>query len=357
MKLNLLKEAQLASNMTEQEHAMLKTAAIALGKQTAVELLESFRPTRDDYTKWLSTIVGHAADNKININRRTNFDAIAYDMFENDPTPPPYEMEQMIVKKLWSDYQAARHGTRIDQVAQAQEDEEELDKAARDFEQNGEFSGSTEDDSLELDDSGEFDDVGGADDSELGDDTEEDPYLVYQQNGGTLSREAFDDDTAELDDEEFEQYIKCGNADSCDDSGVDDDLDIDPQGEEDLDFDDIDPEVSAIADRVMHPSREPRISNEEEEVPVAQKSSSPSAKTNFLKSMLSSPRTNISSALKDVADDAANAWKAHELPTNPHPKNSMAYKAWERGLTKAVQDHFGLAKASLVTSKGKAKKR
>jgi hypothetical protein len=67
------------------------------------------------------------------------------------------------------------------------------------------------------------------------------------------------------------------------------------------------------------------------------------------------PRDEVSQALKDIETEGGAAWKAMQLPQNPHPKKSMAYKAWEKGMKGAIKDHFGFERPTQSTSKQKKK--
>ena len=57
-----------------------------------------------------------------------------------------------------------------------------------------------------------------------------------------------------------------------------------------------------------------------------------------------------------IENDGANAWTAHhaKLPKNPHPKGSIAFKAWEKGVASAAKEVWA-PKPVLVDPKTKAK--
>lgn len=58
---------------------------------------------------------------------------------------------------------------------------------------------------------------------------------------------------------------------------------------------------------------------------------------------ITAPRSKLSDAVKSVEQEGNSAWKGLQLPRNPHPKQSQAHKAWERGMKNAARDALGLA--------------
>lgn len=56
---------------------------------------------------------------------------------------------------------------------------------------------------------------------------------------------------------------------------------------------------------------------------------------------ITSPSDMLSQAVRAVEDEGASAWKSMVLPKNPHPKDSKAHKAWEKGMKSAAQSAFG----------------
>lgn len=63
---------------------------------------------------------------------------------------------------------------------------------------------------------------------------------------------------------------------------------------------------------------------------------------NFFRKAITSPKTMLSQAVKDVEEEGAAAWTKLQLPSNPHPRKSQAHGAWTRGLTKAAKEALGL---------------
>lgn len=66
-------------------------------------------------------------------------------------------------------------------------------------------------------------------------------------------------------------------------------------------------------------------------------------------------QTNLRKLQQEIETQAANAWTEHhaKMPRNPHPKGSMAYKYWERGIKQAAKDVW--APKPVVEPKAKPK--
>lgn len=378
MNLSMIKEAQIASTMDKSELAALEQVKAILGEKSIHSLLESFSPSPEDYNKWLSVIVGHAQDVGASLNKKSSFQDLAFDVLDNDPAfpqgdydgtepgeQPQYELQELIVNKLWRDYQAAKHGARIEKVAQRHQEEEEIAATHAAMTQSCE---EEEDDEPRL--------AFGQRDWEQESETRPyDGYLAYRAKGGRLSRDQweFDRDQGAFDgeDDEDEEMTIRGTVDVQN-----------PSDQEDLGASDGDngaETIDAIAQRLLQGGEAPdeeddtdenafpkfirsqqmsagNMANEEEESTSKQPVEQPKNKTTFLQQMLRGPRDNLTQALKDVESEGEAAWKAHQIPDNPHPKKSMAHKAWERGMKKAVKGHFGFEEKPAVNA-GKQKKK
>lgn len=331
----LFKEAQLVSKLDAAELKVLETARVALGKESIADLVESFNPSAEDYSEWLRIASEIAAENGRHLTRSEfndlftgegNFEGMG--VFDNDPNgAPPYEMQEMIVKKLWSDYKAAQHGARVAKVAQAQEEEEAI-KSAQDFahseyasdEQPGCADGSCDD----MPQGG--DTVGDAFEPEGG---EEDLSMDDIPSGASIEFDLPDEDEGgevTLSDDDIEAIAAriVSQLKSDEDSfGGSDEVEVEPE----------------VAPPVIAKEEE----NEESTKPK---------KTN-LQQMLSGPRSTITQAQKEIESEGESAWKAHQIPQNPHPKKSIAYAAWERGMKRAVKTHFGFEDKPVVQPKKK----
>jgi hypothetical protein len=155
-----------------------------------------------------------------------------------------------------------------------------------------------------------------------------------QPSSDTSSEQAWwHDDEDDTDEAAFPKFA-AGNGDRPNDlAGTPEEDDFDPAAE---DYN------SAFGTRPP-----PAFENEE-------KTSTAPKKMSVLQQMLTLPKNSINSLVKDVESEGAAAWSQHVLPQNPHPKGSMAHKAWERGMTKAMKDHVGGGKE---TTKPAAKKK
>ena len=309
----LFKEAQLASKLDATELKILETARIALGKESIADLVESFNPDPEQYQNWLRVAAEVAAENGRHWSKREFIEFMLVDVFEHDPIAPPYEMQEVVAEKLWRDYQSARQGARIDKVARAQEEEEALRAA-------DEFANSEADSEEDFPQGG--DSVGDAFEPEYSDDIS----MTDVPAGAEVEFELPPEDEGEgevtLSDDDIEAIAaRIVSQLKSDEESFGDDEEVEP-------------EVVA-----------PVIAREEEE-------NSKPKKTN-LQQMLSGPRSTITQAQKEIEAEGEAAWKAHQLPANPHPKKSIAYGAWERGMKRAVKTHFGIDDKPVVQPKKK----
>lgn len=345
MTFRLIKEAQLKSTLSSDDIRMLEVVKTALGKDSISAVVENaYMPTPEEYANWLEVIRGYAQDTGKNINKKGEFFDIAGAVLDN-VDEMPHSMQYPVMKKLWLDFQAQKHIKKIAGVAQAAEDEERVAQAARTMVDPGadEFGDEP------------VDDLGGEDGADMVADGE---VGFDDQLDGTTDEEAFQD-SAERD--------MMSDADSADGEEAwwhDDEDDSDPaafpkfaaRNREDRpndlatmpEDDTFDPEDELAGDEEF--GDDPRAAFENEEKTAAPK------KMSVLQQMLTLPKTSINTLVKDVESEGAHAWKQHMLPQNPHPKGSMAFKAWERGMTKAMKDHLGVNKEPAKPVKKKVRK-
>jgi hypothetical protein len=335
MSLRLIREAQAKSTLSADEYRLLNVVKDALGKDSITSVMESYMPTPEDYATWLDVIQGYARDAGISLNKKSAFLDIAGAVLENDPNEPPYSMQQAIMNKLWLDQQAARHTKKIAQVAQAAEDEERVAQAARTFVGDDE----------PVDDVGANDlgDVGADQPADFGADSTvdyEDPRdAPASDQEGSGEKAWWHDDEDDTDMAAFPKFAARKYGDNPNElNGVPADDTFEPAPED---------EAAFAADD----DTDPRAAFENEEKSVTPK------KMTVLQQMLTLPKTSISALVKDVEQEGAAAWKQHSLPANPHPKGSMAHKAWERGMFGAIKDHVGIGKdTNKVTKPAKRRK-
>lgn len=109
---------------------------------------------------------------------------------------------------------------------------------------------------------------------------------------------------------------------------VESDRGIPREGELDIDYDTLGNDRGGAAN-VIGVSI-PATSKEEEE------------KGDMFRQAITAPREKLSQAVKSVEQEGATAWRNVNLPRNPHPKKSQAYRAWEKGMKSAAKDALGL---------------
>lgn len=407
MSLKLIKEAQIRSTLPQEQIRTLENAASALGKHSIHELFEAFQPTPEDYTTWLDVILGYAAEQGMKINTRRSFNEIAHAVLENDPMSPPFDMREHIVNKLWQDHKANKHHARVEQVVQAQEEEEALDAAISALANNAEQDGESE---TELDVSVSPD---------------EDVTIAWVDDNHKCSNcgAHICDDEKDLDDE----TNRVAGAEELGDlaghvqnsEGLPDNF---PYGEENEEqrklpayptrpFNRDEWNAQAAAARIIKAKqaemKQKKTSHEENEElggdnpvssamtpfhqgfldgyksrPVRDKNNAEyvrghdrgcqecekhrhemedeektNDKSSLLQQVLTGPKDELRKATKDVESDGENAWKAHQLPTNPHPVKSLAHKAWDRGLQRAIKSHLGIDDKSSMSTSSKPRKK
>lgn len=314
MKFNLIQEAQIRTSVTPDELSVMETAMKALGKSSLGELLEATMPSEQDYAKWLDVIEGYAADTDISITRRADFNEIAQAVLDNDPLRPAFNMRTHIVNKLWAMAKAKKHQSKIDRVAQEEEEQSRLDASVR----------AMRGDVTPEDIAGSDVDFGDEADLPAGKDDD-------CEHCGT--QHAYIDDT--------NHCSNCGaELDNADDVRMDDTLAVDDADVEDTDSD---YDIDSIVSRVMGGDVSPEFKRSERPEENEERTTAvPTSQTkSLLQHVLTGPKDTISKALKDVEAEGEAAWTSHEIPRNPHPKQSMAYRAWERGMKKAAKHQFG----------------
>jgi hypothetical protein len=350
MALSLLRDIHVKTTLAPKERELLETLQTAVGAKSLSSLVEQvYRPTDADYSKWLDVIRGYAKDGGMNINKKTDFLDIAGAVLENDPLNPPYSMHSAIMNKLWLNFKASRSDAKIEKAAAAQEEEERLSQAANMMIDAEEEEGPEYDSYV---DSEVRDMRASADDEASGTDA------------------WWHDETSMSDPDEYaDDSITSGGPDMGDDPSVDDDRfdadgNVSSNGEFDAGGAPIGGDVRG--DRMDYERRSRRddamtrsFENEEaggDAVEAAGVAAAPK-KMNMLQTMLSMPKKSINSKLKDFESEGTAAWTQHSMPKNPHPEDSMAYKAWERGMKKAMKSALGLDEKPAPAPKKKPTKK
>lgn len=410
MALKLIREAHLASTLSKDELKALSIIKEATGKDTIAAMLnEAFVPTADDFDAWMRVVVGEAQDRGINLNKRAEFMQLVMDVLENDPANPPFEMQEAIAKKLWADYKAAKDEVRINKMAAAREEEEQAEKArkliASRYAQGPTAVMPQADEDEESGFEQAYKAAKGMEEEEDGNDWYDshgrpNPHGAYDA-GGHFHRDRVVDqmdrstqlprtpkkyeeeedgmsflkdvlsnrgeDRGEIDkgsfsshmrgdDDGFDEYDDDGDATFNPDEYSVDDEDVftsDDEGgcscdDEDLDDEDLDDEDTGPSDEEIDVDvkrEEPEKAYSEEE-----------AVKSFFRQAATAPRSMMTQAIKDIEGEGKKAWTSSNVPKNPHPQKSAAYRAWQRGMLAAAKEALGIQDKP-KDPKAKAKKK
>lgn len=348
MTLRLIREAHIKASLTGEERQLMETVKAVLGKDSLASLMENkYVPSADDFAAWLDVIVGFAKDNNMPLNRE-NFEEIAGQVLENDgasqddqgrPRPPlPFSMHEAAIDQLWLNYKSRRPAAKLAQLSQAAEDEERVSQAARTM-----VGYSTEDEEFE-------DQLDGTTPEESMDDAEiRDNRPSSEGEGGGEDEIPWwdaEDDTDQAAFPKFAEREYGGSDEPLDTTPEEDTFDPGAEGDDFPEDDMGDDEPFETEPRLRGRREDPTFENEE----VAP----PPKKMSVLQHMLTLPKGAVNTLVKDIESEGGAAWKQHQLPQNPHPKDSMAFKAWERGMHKAMKEQLGLNKEP-VTKPAKKK--
>lgn len=126
MSFTLLKSAIIESKFSATKKQTINVLEQQLGKKAAQSILESYQVSQQDYDTWLDVIQGYAAEEGININRKSDFQEVAFAVLENDPAPIDFDMQEAIVNTLWVNLKAKKQHSKVEKVARAKEEEEQL---------------------------------------------------------------------------------------------------------------------------------------------------------------------------------------------------------------------------------------
>lgn len=358
MSLKLIRDAQLQYSLTEAEVKALSIIKDAVGAPSLAAVYESFAPSADDFDTWMRVIVGEAQDRGINLSKKTDFMKLAMDVLENDPASPPIEMQEAIANKLWQDYQAAKNEVRIHKIAAAKEEEEKVAAAKKQIADR--FARDPKDRIYSLAVRNAYDEEESGFEQAFNvakgiEDEERTSFLsdvlrTHHTRAGVRHRsslinhlrgfedEARDDEhDDEHDDITFDELDpEVADAEPGVFTSTDDGAEP-PEDEFDDDtMDDIDADVSR---------EKPQKFYDEEE-----------AVRSFLRQAATAPRNMMTQAIKDIEAEGASAWKQSNIPVNPHPKNSAAYRAWQKGLLAAAKESLGIVDKPKEAAKAKKKK-
>lgn len=147
-------------------------------------------------------------------------------------------------------------------------------------------------------------------------------------------------DDGELSDDEIFTSTDDDDECSCADD-IDTDIDVDDVGSPDEDLDDDTLTTDENMSRVTSPKK---FYDEEEAV------------KSFFRQAVTSPRSMLSQAVKDIEEEGKAAWRKANVPSNPHPQKSQAYRAWQKGLHTAAKETLGIVDKPKQVIKPKRKK-
>ncbi|MCK9369694.1 hypothetical protein M0R04_07280 [Candidatus Dojkabacteria bacterium] len=129
MSFNLLKEALLQIKLSDKQNTTISILESVVDTKTARRIVESYQVSEPDYKKWLDVICGYAKDEGLKISSKNVFADTAGAVLENDPAPIDQDMQEAIINVLWAKYKAQKQHSKVERVARAQEEEEQLSYA------------------------------------------------------------------------------------------------------------------------------------------------------------------------------------------------------------------------------------
>ncbi len=129
MAFNLLKEALLQTRFSDKQNTTITILESVVDTATARRIVESYQVTEADYKKWLDVIQGYAREEGHKISSKNVFAEIAGSVIENDPSPIDQDMQEAIINVLWAKYKTQKQRSKVEKVAKAREEEEQLNFA------------------------------------------------------------------------------------------------------------------------------------------------------------------------------------------------------------------------------------
>lgn len=416
MSFKMIREAQAIARLGDKAEFAKKVQTI-LGTDSVVPIAEifdqkEFEVTPQHYTQWLETLLDVARERGVNVNRKQDFNEIAFEILDNDSLVDALggdseATKRNILKALWQSYQVSKAHTRVQDhvsgvIDRTREEEEAVDQlVGSECEEESGFSQAMklstgveqEEQSYRLRKppiyrqalrkgkknpypagslrAALWDDAHGSEDEEIDDELPED---LPPEDAGTIDQSEVD--TASLSPDELASHITRDMEPEADmDAEMDepetpdlearvDDLEDRIADLEHTDAEDVtdgDEFVDAVEPETAVPMREPEVeparTRSRANVVEPGFDEEEQVKTLFRKA-ITSPKEHLSAALKDVEQEGSTAWAKLQLPVNPHPKKSPAYNAWVKGFKTMAKNSLGFVdKPSTSTSKQKPKKR
>lgn len=366
MALKLIREAQAIDRLGK-HLSLAQTVQSILGAAsiTAVARMfeqfdeDQYQITPQDYQQWMEVLQAEAADRGANLDKKRDFEDLAFLMFENDPRIDELGLDdetlQKIVSTLWTSFKASRSHGAVQRgvksaVARAREEEEML--AAGD---GGGFADAVR--------------------TSQGVENEESSWRAKFKGGGkmnpypqgSLRHNLWNDvNCRTTEDEEFGPGSSAADIEGApgrgehdvEFGGMADQITDRPNGGSVIGrIDDLEARIDQIEqserDEPWHDAIddvEQANTDIDQDQPAADatlddvevEDEEAAAKSMFHK-VLTSPRDQVAAALKDIESEGRGAWAGMQLPKNPHPKKSQAYNAWAKSFKSAAKDALGIA--------------
>lgn len=397
MSFKLIREAQARLRMDDEQLKLARHVSSVLKKNVLGEAFNpsDFEVTPEHYSQWLSTMQDMANERGMNLNKRMEFNELAFEILDNDSFVDALggdaeKTKENIVKTLWQSHQVARAHQKVSQhvgqtIERTREEEEMVDQlVGAEDEEGGGFAQA-------------FKAAQGVEDEEqhmykrhVG------PRTVFQHAvakpsrknpypPGSLRASIWDDMHPAVEDEQLDPHY--GDLDTeIRDNDMETDHHADVGGEEALEqrVDDLENRVADLEDGggeesedvvdipmdgegemddvkvVDEPApREAAPAKQEPRALVVDKNfdDEEQVKQLFHKA-ITAPKDHLTAALKGVEDEGMSAWTKIAMPRNPHPKDSPAYKAWAKGFKNAAKNGLGFAdKPRESTSKPKPRRK
>lgn len=159
---------------------------------------------------------------------------------------------------------------------------------------------------------------------------EMDPDVTDAEPGVfTSTDDEFDDTTVDTDfsdDESVDGECEC----PCASDNTESEMDVETDDEFGPPEDELDDDTMDDVDADVSRGKPEKFYDEEEAV------------KSFFRQAATAPRNMMTQAIKDIESEGASAWKQANVPANPHPKKSAAYRAWQKGLLAAAKESLGI---------------
>lgn len=421
MSLKLIRKAQIATTTSKDilvaEHVREVLHKLGINESSMGGPSMDVSPA--DYDRWMGVVQDVAAESNVTITKKTQLADIAMSVLDNDPKieSQPGDKESLksqIVDNMWNAFKASvGHGRLTTSVKKAREEEEsgfiQDFRAAKGAEEeqrsaplvkaalgggntnpfrpgslrftlwnqmHGVAGAEEEEEDFDAMPSDEMSDEASVEDRDPEAGAEDDMTAEKPMGDEDLDAEAppeeedpeLEDDTedagdpddllASLSTDELEaELARRQEEEGGDEEAVDGEEPID--GEEPVEGDDAElPPEEGLEDDAA-PEEDVRSESAEPVDAIAKRVFDDEESTkNFFRTAITRPSEELKAAVMDVEKEGESAWGKLELPKNPHPKKSQAYKAWEKGFKNIAKAALGIKDPKpAITSKAKPRRR